>query len=343
MISFSKFILESKSDIIFSFSKNHKDYSFSGKSKKEVYCKVLDWLFNNGYNFSKEKLEGTILNLDKIKSIISKTNYRKDHFYNISNSNNFIKILSPGTGYLDKGGMIYNILLNFGCEQLKLSKSVTDEEVTLPPSEFIEKKEYIEYSENPFKQSICVLGDPGVGKSVTIRNILRNENHIFQIIEPTATTTGLLSQFSPSKHEYVPSRIGKLLIESSTNPNNLYTVVIDEFHKSNVIEMVNDELKHAISLKRYSGDRFILIDDATEYLKEYLEEDDGGNAMVPDNFGFIFISSKPRVISNNRDIFDRLDVVILKEENRSINSSEELLNLKISEEEKKKLSSSRND
>lgn len=199
------------------------------------------------------------------------------------------------------------------------------------------------YKPNPFKQSICVLGDPGVGKSVTIRNILRNENHIFQIIEPTATTTGLLSQFSPSKHEYVPSRIGKLLIESSNNPNNLYTVVIDEFHKSNVIEMVNDELKHAISLKRYSGDRFILIDDATEYLKEYLEEDDGGNAMVPDNFGFIFISSKPRVISNNKDIFDRLDVVILKEENRSIDSSEELLNLKISEEEKRKLSSSRND
>jgi hypothetical protein len=200
------------------------------------------------------------------------------------------------------------------------------------------------FAKNPFRQSVCVLGDPGAGKSVTVRNILRNEGYKFQIWEPTAATTGLLSQFSPSESGYIPTKIGKMLIAASQDPENLYTFVLDEFHKSSVIEMVNDELKHAISLRRYEGDRFISLEDSTEYLSEYLDEDDGGNLKVPDNFGFIFISSKPRVIANNGDIFDRIDLVILKHwEEEKIKSVVELLSKVLSPEEKRKLASTRND
>lgn len=200
------------------------------------------------------------------------------------------------------------------------------------------------FAKNPFRQSVCVLGDPGVGKSVTVRNILRSEGHKFQIWEPTAATTGLLSQFSPSQSGYIPSKIGKMLIAASQDPESLYTFVLDEFHKSSVIEMVNDELKHAISLRRYEGDRFISLEDSTAYLEEYLDEDDGGNLKVPDNFGFIFISSKPRVIANNGDIFDRIDLVILKHhEEETIQSVDELLSKVLSPEEKRKLASTRND
>lgn len=809
MISFSKFILESKSDIIFSFSKNHKDYSFSGKSKKEVYCKVLDWLFNNGYNFYKEKSEGTILNLDKIKSIISKTNYRKDHFYNISNSDNYIKILSPGTGYLDKGGMIYNILLNFGCEQLKLLKSVTDENIdddiytkveptttepmknkkysTLeavqiilkkndnnpmtsneiwneinkigldinflkhtmisrighfsinsghanksdaplfkvvsrspikyvllnPESEIIEtddevfdpplgkywavgipgssdlseefldsgiwydgygkvgdernknildrvkvgdvilmkssstkgpgrtisftklkgigivtsKEDYYlfnvdwidsddlpkdfdgisyrktiepmrddemlkfaksiigedptsesdseesdeefenkgsysseelvkklklllvygkdernvtrlnetmrnvmkiflqtllsknktfnreeikeelfengvgesvgragtilsnlstfitrenndflrqiisydifqfglsahkqagekkdnykiidEYRElvsevldeidvnindkvlpfnkyvtsthdivpdyyttfkqpqqdkksstskynwtlssevdseeddmriakeerdriattsrekNPFGgfeksdandakgiSAILVLGESGAGKSFTISKILKSKGHKFEFIIPTAATTGLLSQYSPSKKSYVPSRLSRMIIEAYKNPEKLYTAVFDECHKSNVIEMINDELLQAISKRRNIGDRFISLDDdtsdevfadlsrlyATEDEEEY--KDKQGNIKIPDNLGFIFISSNPKVIGGNPDFFNRVDLVEITKDNRNdFKSCDDLLEKSLKDRDKKK-------
>jgi hypothetical protein len=200
------------------------------------------------------------------------------------------------------------------------------------------------FAKNPFRQSICVLGESGSGKSVTIENILENEDHNFEFIIPTAATTGLLAQFSPSRSTYVPSRLGRILIESSNNPDKLYTAVFDEMHKSNVIEMINDELLQAISTKRNKGVRFISLDDDTsEIYSESNLETKRGNLLIPDNFGFIFISSKPRVISNNADFFNRVDVVILKEENRSINSSEKLLNLKISDEEKRKLSSSRND
>jgi hypothetical protein len=200
------------------------------------------------------------------------------------------------------------------------------------------------FAKNPFRQSVCVLGDPGAGKSVTVRNILRSEGHKFQIWEPTAATTGLLSQFSPSQSGYIPSKIGKMIIAASQDPESLYTFVLDEFHKSSVIEMVNDELKHAISLRRYEGDRFISLEDSTAYLEEYLDEDDGGNLKVPDNFGFIFISSKPRVIANNGDIFDRIDLVILKHwEEEKIKSVAELLSKVLSLEEKRKLASTRND
>jgi hypothetical protein len=183
-----------------------------------------------------------------------------------------------------------------------------------------------------------VLGDPGAGKSETIRRMLRNDNHIFQIWEPTAATTGLVAQYS-DKSGYVPGRLGRMLIEASKNLNKYYTIVIDEFHKSSVIEMVNDELKHAISLKRYGGDRFIIAEDVFEFLDGNLKKDDSGNYMIPDNFGFIFISSKPDIIVRNGDIFDRLDIVQLTKDNRDqIKTANDLVNLaKNSDIEKSKL------
>jgi hypothetical protein len=99
----------------------------------------------------------------------------------------------------------------------------------------------------------------------------------------------------------------KFLIQASEDSKNFYTVVFDEMHKSNIIEMINDELLQAISTKRNNGRRFLPLDDTTEYLSEYLEEDEVGNLLVPDNFGFIFISSKPKVIANNEDFFNRVE------------------------------------
>jgi hypothetical protein len=230
-------------------------------------------------------------------------------------------------------------------------KSVPDEDEILLPSEFIksEPKPKI-YVKNPFggieeSSAICVLGESGAGKSVTIENILDFEGHEYEYIIPTAATTGLLAQFSPSKPGYVKSRLGRMLIDASKNSNTLYTAVFDEMHKSNVIEMINDELLQAISKRRNRGIRFISLDDDTAEI--YSESDlklKRGNILIPDNFGFIFISSKPKVIANNADFFNRVDIVLLKSyQEEMVETTEQLLSNKLGDEEKMKLASTRND
>jgi hypothetical protein len=110
---------------------------------------------------------------------------------------------------------------------------------------------------NPFRQAICVLGRSGAGKSFTIDDVLDNSEHEYEFIIPSASTTGLLSQFSPSAKDgrggYIPSRLGKLIEKAYKNKGKLYTAVFDECHKSNIIEMINDELLQAISTKRNMG------------------------------------------------------------------------------------------
>jgi hypothetical protein len=214
---------------------------------------------------------------------------------------------------------------------------------------YVQQEEEIQkikvFSQNPFKQSVCVLGESGAGKSVTIETILENEGHNFEFIIPTAATTGLLAQFSPSKSGYVASRLGRMLIEASKNPDTLYTAVFDEMHKSNVIEMINDELLQSISTKRNRGRRFISLDDDTAEIYQGSELDtERGNLLIPDNFGFIFISSKPRVIANNADFFNRVDIVLLKSyQEEMVETTEQLLSNKLGDEEKMKLASTRND
>lgn len=198
------------------------------------------------------------------------------------------------------------------------------------------------FAKNPFRQSICVLGESGAGKSTTIRHILEFEGHEFDQIIPSASTTGLLSQFSPSRSGYIQSRLGKLIVKAFNDPTTLYTAIFDECHKSNIIEMINDELLQAISTKRNMGRRFISLDDDTSELYKGVDFD-RGNILIPDNFGFIFISSKPRIISNNTDFFNRVDLVVLTEEDRSMSTTDELLSKVLPEEEKMKLASTRND
>jgi hypothetical protein len=229
-------------------------------------------------------------------------------------------------------------------------QSVPDEDEILPPTEFIKTSEKPKvYVKNPFggieeSSAICVLGESGAGKSVTIENILDFEGHEYEYIIPTAATTGLLAQFSPSKPGYVKSRLGRMLIDASKNSNTLYTAVFDEMHKSNVIEMINDELLQAISKRRNRGVRFISLDDDTAEI--YSESDlklKRGNILIPDNFGFIFISSKPKVIANNADFFNRVDVIVLTKDDREMKTSDELLSKLLSKDEKMKLTSTRND
>jgi adenylate kinase family enzyme len=183
------------------------------------------------------------------------------------------------------------------------------------------------YIKNPFSQAICVLGESGAGKSTTLDNILKNSGHIYQYIIPSASTTGLLSQFSPSAGAaggYIPSRLGQMIEKAYNNKDVNYTAVFDECHKTSIIEMINDELLQSISKNRNKGVRFISLDDDTRRLYPSAREDNRGNVLIPDNFGFIFISSNARVISGNPDFFNRVDIIELTEDDRKLQSIEEL-------------------
>ena len=197
------------------------------------------------------------------------------------------------------------------------------------------------YVKNPFGQSICVLGESGAGKSTTVDNILQSSGHVYQYIIPAASTTGLLSQFSPSAGTaggYITSRLGQMIEKAYNNKDVNYTAVFDECHKTSIIEMINDELLQAISKNRNKGVRFISLDDDTRKLYPSAKEDSRGNVLIPDNFGFIFISSNVRVISGNPDFFNRVDLIELTVEDRKLQSIEDLNQKRvIGREDKKEL------
>jgi hypothetical protein len=198
--------------------------------------------------------------------------------------------------------------------------------------------------ENPFRQSICVLGDPGVGKSATtIEALINDPNHSFYLNIPTDLSSSMLAKFV--KGELVLNRISEMIIKAYQNPKKKYTILIDEFHKPLTIRRVNDELLQAISLKRYKERRFISSDIAETLISEKLTEDGfdekdftyHGNIELPRNFGFILLSSKPNVIVENDDLYDRMDIVYLRQEDRSrINSVGDLLDISIKSSADKK-------
>ena len=230
--------------------------------------------------------------------------------------------------------------------ELKKAQAQSDDEVfsfkkfraTEPNETPDELMVFNSYVKNPFSQAICVLGESGAGKSTTIDNILQKSGHIYQYIIPSASTTGLLSQFSPSVGSaggYIPSRLGQMIEKAYNNKDVNYTAVFDECHKTSIIEMINDELLQAISKNRNKGVRFISLDDDTRRLYQSAQEDSRGNVLIPDNFGFIFISSNARVISGNPDFFNRVDLIELTEEDRKLKTIEELNQKRVTDRDNK--------
>jgi hypothetical protein len=344
-----------------SFKNNEENIRLSGDNSVEIFKDVCDWLYKNGYDFKSDNIGGRKV---FTREEIEENEFPLGRFHKISTSDMYIPTTMTGNVSVRLRNLI-TMLTKFGIEESSIKHEgfettsrikkfgeidneidepiKSDVEIPLEPeiNEPIDKIKV--FSKNPFRQSICVLGESGAGKSTTLENILVAERHEFEFIIPSASTTGLLSQFSPSRSGYIPSRLGKMIVEAFNNPTTLYTAVFDECHKSNVIEMINDELLQAISTKRNMGKRFISLDEDTSELYKGIETV-RGNILIPDNFGFIFISSKPRIISNNTDFFNRVNLVVLKSyEEEKIQTSDELLSKVLPEEEKMKLASTRND
>jgi len=360
-----------------SFEYKGKEIKFESRKAKILYGQVLNWLYENGYKFS-GNIHNIFLRkphtLDEVRTAEIERSYKIDDFIKIKDSD----IYFYRCGNISKiYPNIILMLENFGIDISKVksenlgggdigkfkAKLVSDMDVDtdvdddiddvdiIPfsakfgiPTDFKaaqsqDEKENKEYKVNPFRQAICVLGRSGAGKSYTIDDILDNSDHEYEFIIPSASTTGLLSQFSPSAKEgrggYIPSRLGKMIENAYRNNNKLYTAVFDECHKSNIIEMINDELLQAISTER-NKNRFISLDDETSDLYPSKILDRRGNIQITDNLGFIFISSNARVISGNEDFFNRVDLVeITKESRDSVKTIDDLNRLRVKDTDKK--------
>lgn len=392
-----------------SFKYDDDVIEIGGLSKKDLYSKVIEWLYLNHYEFDNTSEYRSLISKDRVDQLVKNTSMRYDKFYQIKNTDkyvitNFIKEYQDLIFMLEDFG-VTEILINgefvsvdgeskvtfaraaqiilrendnrpmssreiweeiserglisahgktpadslnaimlfyssntktkhkyktslfeiVGSNPIKFKlispnevQDVDEEDKLIHPLQItpvVKSLEDFKDPENPFggkpgTSALCVLGKSGSGKSTTTENILESKSHIYDLITPTATSTSLLSQYSPSKGDYIPSRLGRLIMRAHGDSKKCYTAIIDECHKSSVIEMINDELLQAISTRRNRGERFISLDDDTAKLYVGLKESRGGNLLIPSNFGFIFLSSNVRVITSNPDFFNRVDIAI---------------------------------
>jgi hypothetical protein len=114
------------------------------------------------------------------------------------------------------------------------------------------------------------------------------------------------------------STLGEFIKRAVENPSSYYTAVLDESHK--YIKMIDGELLQCLSSKRNDGDRFISFDNPiVKRLYNFLETNDdfGGVGLIPDNLGFILLSSKKDAILNS-DLMGRISIINLDKSHRDI-------------------------
>lgn len=189
----------------------------------------------------------------------------------------------------------------------------------------------IAYIKNKLAQAICIIGESGVGKSTRIKKTLDAEKHISLFVILDNMWQHILFDYSPKDREYTPTKIGHFIKDAFNDKENNYTIVIDECHKN--LEIINDTLLQAISLERNEGERFLSLNSLIDEQFSFLPQKNG-NRILPDNLGFIFISSKSDIIEGNDDLRNRIKIVeLLKEDRDEENYSIDYLLRKIKTEE----------
>ncbi len=161
---------------------------------------------------------------------------------------------------------------------------------------------------NKLAQAICIVGESGVGKSFRVKKTLVNDGHKALFVIVDNMWQHILVDYSPNTKEYTLTKVGKFIEAASKDLENHYTIVFDECHKN--LEIINDVLLQAISTKRNNGIRFLSLNSLIDEKFSFLSEDNG-HRILPDNLGFIFISSKTDLIEGNDDLRSRIEIVKL--------------------------------
>jgi len=186
--------------------------------------------------------------------------------------------------------------------------------------------------QNPFKDSLCVLGESGAGKSYRVEKTLENEGHESMIVIPSTVSSSILYDYSTISKSYELSELGDFIQDATQNPTKYYTVVFDEFHK--YISTINNELLQAISTKRNDSVRFISLPKTIKSLYNFLKTDSRKRLLIPDNLGFIFITSKSDIARGNDDFKNRVQFVNITKEDKDQKFLIQVLKDKIETEDK---------
>ena len=293
--------------------------------EKEENKKIFDWLYNQKDEI--EKSFGHELEWDKLGDKKgSRIKYRLSPI-NAYDKSNWDKVMDFFTTYFPKFEKTFSPYIS---DIPNFISSTDIKKVSEVPEKKVINPFGAESTKNSTSNSsaLCILGKSGSGKTYRIERTLEKEGHISEIIIPSASTTNLLVQYT--KGDYILSKLGRIILKAKSDPNNYYTVVFDECHK--YIDMINDELLQCISTKRNDGLRFISLDPVTDSLYQYLDEN-RGRRVIPDNLGFIFISSKEEVIRNNSDFYNRVDILTIDRSDRDIEFAINVLKDKIESRE----------
>jgi hypothetical protein len=282
------------------------------RGTKEENKKIFDFLFSKKEEIEKsfgDKLKFSRLSDGKVSGIY----YEMKDFEksNEEDMNNFF------VTYYPRFEKTFNVYFD-DIRKLINDEILSDEEIEYKdePNDIssVEVKRVV----NPFGSkeetaAICVTGDTGTGKSYRVEKTLTSNDHkfIFEILDPTST--GLLTQYQSGT--YVRNNVGDFIIDAQNDPGNFYTIVLDECHKDGFIDRINAELLQCLSSKRNDGLRYFQTNKVTDCLFSDLEKQNG-RRIVPDNVGFILITSKPDIIHGNDDIKNRVDVIHFQLEDR---------------------------
>ena len=220
-----------------------------------------------------------------------------------------------------------------------------------------ESTSYSNYVKNPFgcrqedgteTSALLVLGESGVGKSVRIVKTLKESGHKCMYVHGS----GLGRKLGPNNtfvrgtsllyHEDIPAMIkrnedlppniklpsiyklsglSEFILEAFRDPSNYYTVVFE--HVNGYIDVVEDELKQCLSSKFNGGKRYVF----GRLFKNELPND-AGCSLIPDNLGFILVTSDENLLSGNDGMMNRLTLVNLDMSDRDREFTiDELLNI----------------
>ena len=296
----------SKKDEIHSveFFYNGKKFYFNSENKKykDFYKNVLDFLDVN-YDFNGEKSDLMTYRRYSIKNnddMLKKNEYSDNTWYSLGDYFYYVKL-----GNIAFKNYILYYLKDLGITNIiyKIGNNVVNAEnvnnIDIDDIDDID----IDNVENKLKNAVCVYGDSGVGKSYRINKTLENENHNILTILPSSLGESLLYDYSPITEKYELSDFGYFLLRAYETPSAFYTIVFDEFQR--YIDIINNDILQAISTTRNDKVRFISLPKTIRELYSDMHIDEKLRLLIPDNLGFIFITSKEDIVKGNDDIKNR--------------------------------------
>lgn len=311
----NEFIREKKENTSISFIYNNEKYNFFEKSKKDIFIKIVEWLYSKEYKFDNNNFQRKLYSEKEVNDKVSRSNMRYDMFHNIKNTDKYVVCT-----FIKNFENLIIMLEDFGATDIKINQDSTEPQPQPIQNEKpMETKTVESRNKHPFggvreTQALCILADSGAGKSYRVEKTLENEGHEYETVIPNNRVMDLLYNYNPITKAFRLNTLGKMIIDAHNNPNQLYTIIFDECHR--YIEKINDHLQ-ILSKQRNDNKRFLVSIDP------YIEEEyfsmltkTRGRLLIPDNLGIILLSSKPALVRGNSDLRNRVDFIELSEAQR---------------------------